>query len=91
MASYFTENYSVAVAIAASSIPISMIVYGPMTQVLLDTYGWRGTMLIMGGITSNVAACGALIRTPAVVSPADTEQCQQVPIDATEEDDIFVF
>ncbi|XP_033643458.1 monocarboxylate transporter 12-like [Asterias rubens] len=94
LASCFTDNYSDAIALVGSSIPISMIVYGPLTQILLDTYGWRGTMLIMGGITSNLVVCGALLKTPAVASPTDTEQYQQVPNDAangdisTEGDDI---
>ncbi|XP_071810434.1 monocarboxylate transporter 12-like [Asterias amurensis] len=85
---YFSDNYSVAIAIALSSIPISMIVYGPLTQILLDTYGWRGTMLIMGGITSNLVVCGALLKAPAVASPTDTEQYQKVTDDAAEGDDI---
>ncbi|XP_071804019.1 monocarboxylate transporter 12-like [Asterias amurensis] len=88
LASYFSENYSVAVAISASSIPISMIVYGPLTQILLDTYGWRGTMLIMGGITSHILVCGELLIAPAVASPTDKEQYQKVPDDAADGDDI---
>ncbi|XP_071784361.1 monocarboxylate transporter 12-like [Asterias amurensis] len=88
LASYFSENYSVAIAIASSSLPISMIVYGPLTQMLLDTYGWRGTMMILGGITSHILVCAALLKAPAVASPTDTEQYQKVPDDAAEGDDI---
>ncbi|XP_071810343.1 monocarboxylate transporter 12-like [Asterias amurensis] len=89
LASYFSENYSVAVAIASSGIPISMIVYGPLTQILLDTYGWRGTMLILGGISSHIIVCGELLKAPAVASPTDTgEQYQQVPDDAAGGSDI---
>ncbi|XP_071810489.1 monocarboxylate transporter 12-like [Asterias amurensis] len=88
LACYFSDNYSVAIAIASSSIPISMIVYGPLTQILLDTYGWRGTMLIMGGITSNLVVCGALLKTPAVASQTCTEQYQKVPDDAADGEDI---
>ncbi|XP_071810084.1 monocarboxylate transporter 12-like [Asterias amurensis] len=88
LASYFSDNYSVAIAISTSSIPISMIVYGPLTQILLDTYGWRGTMLIMGGITYHILVCGELLIAPAVASPTDKDQYQKVPDDAAEGDDI---
>ena len=65
-----------------------MIVYGPLTQMLLDKYGWRGTMLIMDGITSNILVCGELLLAPAVSSPTDKGQYQKVPDDAADGDDI---
>ena len=38
--------------------------YGPLTQVLLDTYGWRGAMLLLGGLGFNLVWAGALVRRP---------------------------
>lgn len=38
--------------------------YAPLTQWLLETYGWRGTTLILGGTLLNVCVCGCLMRDP---------------------------
>ncbi|CAB1423926.1 unnamed protein product [Pleuronectes platessa] len=32
------------------------------TGFLVETYGWRGALLILGGLSLNIVACGALIR-----------------------------
>ena len=39
------------------------LVYGPMTQVLLDTYGWRGAMMILGGMTFHLVPCAVVSQT----------------------------
>ncbi|XP_038075989.1 monocarboxylate transporter 13-like [Patiria miniata] len=60
VASYFTEKYPLAIGIAMMGMPLGLMAYGPMTQVLLDTYGWRGTVLLLGGISFHLVPCGML-------------------------------
>lgn len=41
-------------------------VFVPLIQILLDLYGWRGTLMVLGGI--NIAVCATLYFT--VINPA---------------------
>ena len=34
----------------------------PLIQLFLDTYGWRGTMLLLGVLVLHLAVCGALMK-----------------------------
>lgn len=43
---------------------IGTFVYAPFTNWLLETYGWRGTTLILAGTLLNVCVCGCLMRDP---------------------------
>lgn len=36
--------------------------FAPLTQMLIDEYGWRGTTLILAGMFLNMTVCGALMR-----------------------------
>ncbi|XP_071788971.1 monocarboxylate transporter 12-like [Asterias amurensis] len=59
---HFHDKFPLAYLLLTIGGPVGMMVYGPLTQVLLDTYGWRGTMLILGGVSFHVVICGLLIR-----------------------------
>ncbi|XP_038068490.1 monocarboxylate transporter 13-like [Patiria miniata] len=63
---YFQARYATANSLALSAIPIAIIVAPPMAQILLDTYGWRGTLLMWGGACLHMAVCGAVLR-PVVI------------------------
>ncbi|XP_038050895.1 monocarboxylate transporter 13-like [Patiria miniata] len=85
MASYFKEKYQLAVGISMMATPIGLMVYGPMTQLLLDTYGWRATMLLLGGFSFHLVACGLLVRRDPSSSLPDTEQYQEISVNDDEE------
>ena len=44
---------------------LGIIVFPPLTQVLLDTYGWRNTLLLLGAIYSHTLISGILFRSPS--------------------------
>ena len=48
--------------------PTGMMLFGPLTRLLLDTYGWRSATLILGGLGSNLVWAGMLL--PAHRAPA---------------------
>ncbi|XP_038055065.1 monocarboxylate transporter 13-like [Patiria miniata] len=85
MASYFKEKYQLAVGISMMATPIGLMVYGPMTQLLLDTYGWRATMLLLGGVSFHLVACALLVRRNPSSSSPDTEQYQEISVTDDEE------
>ncbi|XP_038053361.1 uncharacterized protein LOC119725842 [Patiria miniata] len=61
---YFHEKYDLAIFVSLLGAPIGFLLYGPATQVLLDTYGWRGAMLILGGFGFHLTCAGFLVRRP---------------------------
>ena len=55
IAKYFKEKLSVATGIAALGVGFGVFLTGPLLQVLLDSYGWRGTYRIM--VASFIVVC----------------------------------
>ncbi|XP_072018518.1 monocarboxylate transporter 11-like [Amphiura filiformis] len=66
LAQYFERHYSLAVGIVYASASFGLMVAAPVAQLLLDTYGWRGTLLILGGINFHLLFSGSLLRHQAV-------------------------
>lgn len=62
VAYYFEKKRSLATGISVCGSGIGTFVFAPLTYVLLDEYGWRGTTLIMAGMFLNMAVCGLLFR-----------------------------
>ncbi|XP_038071482.1 monocarboxylate transporter 3-like [Patiria miniata] len=85
MASYFKEKYPLAVGISTMGEPIGMMIFGPITQVLLDTYGWRGTMFLLGAISFHLVPCAMLVQRDPSSSLPETDQYQEVSV-SDEED-----
>ncbi|XP_038072429.1 monocarboxylate transporter 12-like isoform X2 [Patiria miniata] len=79
----FTTNYGTAVGIGTAGGAVGMITVGPFTQLLLDTYGWRGALLILGGLFMHLGVCGALLRSAS--SDETNDSYQLVSTDANEE------
>ncbi|KAH8394697.1 hypothetical protein KR222_002041, partial [Zaprionus bogoriensis] len=64
IAFWFDKKRSFATGIGASGTGIGTFVYAQLTQYLIDSYGWRGATLILGGTMLNACVCGALMRDP---------------------------
>ncbi|KYO33137.1 monocarboxylate transporter 5 [Alligator mississippiensis] len=52
-ARYFKKRLALSVAIARSGMGLTFVL-APFTQLLIDIYGWQGTLLIFGGIMLNL-------------------------------------
>ena len=57
---YFDKYYNIAVSVTCFGTAIALIAFPPLTSLLLDVYGWRGTMLLFCGISLHTIPCGAL-------------------------------
>lgn len=55
---------TLATSLGATGTGIGTFVYAPLTQWLIETFGWRGATLILGGTLFNVCICGCLMRDP---------------------------
>lgn len=56
-----------AVGIAVAGSGIGTFVFAPLTEWLIKEYGWRGALLIIGGLMLNISVCGTVFRP--LVSP----------------------
>ncbi|XP_075228296.1 solute carrier family 16 member hermes isoform X2 [Lycorma delicatula] len=61
--SYFVKYRGLANGIAISGSALGSIILPPFLRFLLETYGYRGAVLIMGGLTLNVWV-GAMLYEP---------------------------
>nr|XP_046236352.1 monocarboxylate transporter 13 [Scatophagus argus]XP_046236353.1 monocarboxylate transporter 13 [Scatophagus argus] len=85
---HFTQRRTLALGLGFASIGLSSFAFNPLFQLLVETYAWRGALLILGGLSLNIVPCGALIRpqrrseAPAKVdsenSPPRTSMLQRV-------------
>ncbi|KAM9827427.1 monocarboxylate transporter 13-like [Neosynchiropus ocellatus] len=58
----FTRRRNMAISVVLSSISLSAFAFNPLFQLFVDSYTWRGALLIVGGMSFNIMASGALIR-----------------------------
>ncbi|XP_022104124.1 monocarboxylate transporter 12-like [Acanthaster planci] len=78
---YFTTNYATVNGIATTGHSVGLIAIAPLTQVLLDTYGWRGALLLLGAISTHLGVCGLLLRPP---TPSAEGRDDYLPINSSE-------
>ncbi|XP_041470941.1 monocarboxylate transporter 3-like isoform X1 [Lytechinus variegatus] len=67
---YFEKRYSLANGLSYAGSGVGILVLAPLAQILIDTYGWRGGLFIMGALCFHVSVCGALLR-PIKVTRSD--------------------
>uniref|UniRef100_A0A3B4AWE9 Major facilitator superfamily (MFS) profile domain-containing protein n=1 Tax=Periophthalmus magnuspinnatus TaxID=409849 RepID=A0A3B4AWE9_9GOBI len=59
---YFDRKRPVANALSSAGECILTFIFTPLSQWLIDSYSWRGAMLILGGLQLNLCVCGAMLR-----------------------------
>ncbi|XP_072024355.1 monocarboxylate transporter 2-like [Amphiura filiformis] len=84
---YFSRYYAIANSIAFLGSSSGIIIFAPLTQYLIIEYGWRGTLLILGGICAHVIVCGGVMKE-AVTDDGDHETLQEVVDIKVDDDDV---
>ena len=59
---YFEERRAFATGLAVCGSGLGAFIFNPFSKYLIDTYSWRGAILIEAGIILNCVLCGALFR-----------------------------
>ncbi|XP_063996170.1 monocarboxylate transporter 13-like [Pogoniulus pusillus] len=59
---YFSKKRALANAVASAGECVFAFTFGPLFQWLISQYGWKGALLIIGGIQLNICVCGVLMR-----------------------------
>ncbi|XP_017064692.1 monocarboxylate transporter 12 [Drosophila eugracilis] len=69
---YFEARRSLATGIAVCGSGLGTFIFAPLTEYLIGSFGWRGAMLIMGGIVLNCIIFGAMFRPLELEAPPNT-------------------
>ncbi|XP_056130389.1 monocarboxylate transporter 2-like [Lampris incognitus] len=59
---YFQVKRPMANGIAMAGSPVFLSTLAPLNQFLFDSFGWRGSFLILGGVVLHCCVAGALMR-----------------------------
>lgn len=70
---YFLVRRPLANGLAMAGSPVFLCLLAPINQALLVTFGWRGSLLILGGLMLHCCVAGALMRP--VVLPRKPSSC----------------
>ncbi|XP_062420046.1 monocarboxylate transporter 2-like isoform X2 [Pungitius pungitius] len=62
---YFLVKRPLANGLAMAGSPVFLCILAPVNQFLLQMFGWRGSLLILGGLMLNCCVAGALMRPVA--------------------------
>ena len=61
MSTYFHKKHAVAFSITQAGVGLGLFLFGPLLQMLINEYGWRGSFLICGAIGLQFTVLGSLI------------------------------
>ena len=61
IASRFERNRGLATGVMSAGYGVGISAYPFLIEAAIYMYGWRGSLLLLGGITLNMCVCGALI------------------------------
>ncbi|XP_070563215.1 monocarboxylate transporter 13-like [Ptychodera flava] len=94
---YFEKRLSIAMGLALAGSGFGQFTFSLGTQVLLDTYGWRGTLIILAGVSLHFCVAGALMKplvenTHVEITESSQEGLPQTPLKSQcspEHDDIM--
>ena len=64
LSQYFTKLRPFALGIAICGLSVGNVIFPPFTRFLLVTYGWRGTLLILGGVNLHLVPLAAIFKPP---------------------------
>lgn len=70
---YFRRRKALAYGVAMSGSGIGTFVLAPLVQQLIESYTWRGALLILSAFVANLCVCGALLRPIAVQEEEEEE------------------
>ena len=83
--SYFDKRRSLASGVVTSGISAGVFIWPFLCRLLIDEYGWRGAMAILGGIQLQTLVYSALLRPMKAVTPKQEDIKLQVIQDTREE------
>lgn len=68
VAGWFDEKKSLALACISVGTSVGFLIWGPITSLIIDNYGWRSAILLIGAIYAHGLVNSFLIRPPPQVN-----------------------
>ena len=66
---YFDKKRTMVVGIACSGVGLGTFIFPPIIRHLIDVYGWRGALMLQGGLVLQICVFGALMRPLPMLVP----------------------
>uniref|UniRef100_K1RSW2 Monocarboxylate transporter 12 n=1 Tax=Magallana gigas TaxID=29159 RepID=K1RSW2_MAGGI len=79
---YFEKRRSLATGLAECGAGIGTLIFAPLLQYFITEYGWRGSLLVLSAIVSNIVLCGALFRPQPILKNSRIEISIQQDLEA---------
>ncbi|CAD5115194.1 DgyrCDS4189 [Dimorphilus gyrociliatus] len=76
ISTYFDKKLSSATGIALSGSGLGTVIGPPICNFLIETYSWRGCLLILAAVLLNICVCGALYRPLELHKSTSSETVQ---------------
>ena len=86
VSSYFNMYYDVAMNIIGTAVPLGIMVSAPVTQLFIDIYGWRSTLILFGGLNLHYIAAAVVLK-PSNPIQTDEKRILYKPL-SKESDDV---
>ncbi|XP_041320622.1 monocarboxylate transporter 13-like, partial [Pyrgilauda ruficollis] len=61
---WFPRRRALATGLTVSGAAVSGLALAPLVPLALDTYGWRGALLLLAAVSLHLVAAAALLRPP---------------------------
>ena len=61
VAEHFHGSFGQVIGIVSSGMGLGIMVMAPVTQLFLDTFGLKGTLILLGAFNAHLIVCGALL------------------------------
>lgn len=88
---YFSRHRALAVSIGTAGFSVGGLTFGPLTTMLLNMYGVRGTLLIIAGIFCQLCVFACLFRpAPGIQCHGDTTGKTKLASIAGDKEDIML-
>ncbi|XP_077989423.1 monocarboxylate transporter 12-like [Glandiceps talaboti] len=71
---YFRRRYALANSIAVIGSGVSSFTMPLLCRLLIDSYGWRGTMIVLAAVSANFCVAATLLRPIHLKSDFDVEE-----------------
>ncbi|XP_070553371.1 monocarboxylate transporter 12-like [Ptychodera flava] len=68
---YFNDGYAFANGLAGTGAGCGMMVLPPLVVILIEKYGWHGTLIVFTGFSANLFVCAAGMKPPATTKKAE--------------------
>ncbi|XP_072018414.1 monocarboxylate transporter 12-like [Amphiura filiformis] len=84
---YFHKHFSLANSFTIAGSSLGIMLLGPLTQIFVEIYGWRGAMWLLGALAFHIAVFGVLLRPPTRTDNLDHFLLQEDEIEGANIED----